>query len=112
MHNKEIKSGDYYSDSKRVVELIINIYESNFVSGESKHDYYCGITNNIEDNLKKHNIKNHLVVCKCQDAKIAAEAEDSLGKAGFDIGDVNHGGNGGAEDSVYVYMFKKSDRKV
>lgn len=35
MHNKEIKSGDYYSDSKRVVELIINIYESNFVSGES-----------------------------------------------------------------------------
>lgn len=69
-------------------------------------DYYCGITNNIEENRARHKVP-HLVVYQCKDADTAAEVEELLGSL-FDIGDSKNRGNGGAPDSVYVYLCYKS----
>ena len=69
-------------------------------------DYYCGITNNIEDNRARHNVP-HLAVFQCKDAETAAEVEEMLGEY-FDIGDPVYKGNGGKSNSVYVYLCYKS----
>ena len=70
-----------------------------------KGDYYVGITN-IEENRTRHNVP-HIAVYQCKDADIAATVEEMLGKD-FDIGDPPHRGNGGREDSVFVYICYKS----
>lgn len=69
-------------------------------------DYYCGITNNIEENRARHRVP-HLVVYQCKDADAAAEVEEML-RDFFDIGDPIYMGNGGTPDSVYVYLCYKS----
>ena len=74
--------------------------------------YYCGITNDPDRRKEQHESElgetiNYLCVCKCASSEIAGEVEELMAKKGFDIGDVDFGGNGGAEDSVYVYLFKK-----
>lgn len=85
------------------------LYEYCRNKNESKNDYYCGVTNDIENNLARHDIDSYLVGYECDTAEIAAQAEELLGKMGFDIGQVGHGGNGAAEDSVYVYMYRKTE---
>lgn len=69
-------------------------------------DYYCGITNNIEENRTRHRVP-HLVVYQCKDADTAAEVEEMLGGF-FDIGDSRYRGNGGNPNSIYVYLCYKS----
>lgn len=71
-----------------------------------KGDYYVGITNNIEENRARHDVP-HLAVYQCKDADTAAKVEEILGKD-FDIGDPLYRGNGGKEDSVFVYICYKS----
>lgn len=75
-------------------------------SSTGKGDYYVGITNNIEENRTRHNVP-HVAVYQCKDADTAAIVEKMLGKD-FDIGDPPHRGNGGREDSVFVYICYKS----
>lgn len=73
----------------------------------NKMDFYCGITSNIEDNLKRHNVKGYAVCVLCKSYEIASEVEKKLGEMGFDIGNPPHKGNGGNPDSCIVYMIEK-----
>lgn len=67
-----------------------------------KHDYYCGITNNVEENRIRHNVP-HIAVFKCRNSETAAQIEEMLG-LDYDIGNPQYTGNGGRDDSVFVYM--------
>lgn len=80
------------------------------VSDGDKDNYYCGITSENEktNTLKRHKIESFLAIVNTGSQTVAAEVEEELGKEGFDIGEVDHGGNGGNEDSILVYMFKKT----
>lgn len=80
--------------------------------GERASDYYCGVTNDVIKNLARHNIDCYFSASRCDTAEIAAEVEERLGEMGFDIGGVEHGGNGAAEDSVYVYMYRKTSTTI
>lgn len=80
-----------------------------FDDDPNRCQFYCGITNDIKQNLSRHNISGYVACCQCASFDIARKVEEELGKAGFDIGDLNRGGNGGVEDSVYVYMVKKEN---
>lgn len=77
-------------------------------------NFYCGITCNIRDNYTRHKNdefegKNFEYICiyKCKTSKIAAKVEQLLKHKGFDCGDTNTFGNGGNEESKYVYIFRK-----
>ena len=102
------KNFKHYKEIVQIVEFMNDSYISRRYSGERRDDYSCGVTNDIENNLARHNIDSYLVGYECDTAEIAAQAEELLGNMGFDIGQVGHGGNGAAEDSVYVYMYRKT----
>lgn len=111
----EIRMKNPIDFTKVTIDEILSYFKCKFrIDVESdknpnKKEYYCGITNNIKQNLLRHNISRYLVCCQCASFDVAKEVEEKLGREGFDIGDVKHGGNGGAEDSVYVYMVKKEE---
>lgn len=101
--------------SNKSIEEILIIFKNQYlISAKLNEDpnrgqYYCGITNEISQNLSRHKIDGYLICGRCASFDIAQKVEEELGAAGFDIGEVCHGGNGGSEDSVYVYMVKKED---
>lgn len=98
--------------ANQIAELMEEVYKSNFKYGETKNDYYCGITQeDVSDNLTRHRITHYLVAYQCDNAEIAAEVETILGQKGFNIGDAD-GGNGGNNQSVVVYMYKISEDTV
>lgn len=102
---------DFSNNSvSRIIGHFNTIYTTLFVPGENKDDYYCGITSENEETntLERHQIESFSTIVKTGSQTVAAEVERKLGEEGFDIGDVDYGGNGGNEDSILVYMFKKT----
>lgn len=93
-----------------IINYFNSIYTALFVPGENKDNYYCGITSENEktNTLARHQIESFSTIVKTGSQTVAAEVEEKLGEEGFDIGDVKRGGNGGNEDSILVYMFKKT----
>lgn len=91
-----------------VLDCVVTCPEAHFA------DCYVGITNDMDANYSRH--KNdefkgkdfdYICIYECDTAEIAAEVEKLMQKGGFDIGDTTKKGNGGVEDSKYVYMFLK-----
>ena len=79
-----------------------------------KSEFYCGITNDMDANYSRH--KNaefkgkefeYVSIYQCDNAETAAQVENLMRLKHFDCGDTTTFGNGGADDSVFVYMFKK-----
>ena len=99
-------------NAKQIFELMRQRFLGVHSEGEYLDAYYCGITNNVEENLRRHNIAQYLVACRCDNANIAAEVERLLHDTGFDTGNTDVPGNGGTDDSVIVYMYKKSDETI
>lgn len=94
------------------VEEIVEFFKIIFLkNGEKAHDYYCGITNNIENNLQRHHIEEYDACVDCGTYEKSSQVEKELGEFGFDIGSPNNpAGNGGAEDSTIVYMVRKIEQ--
>lgn len=84
------------------------LYEQNRVSVDtSKKTFYCGITNDIQRRENEHNAE-FLQYVKCENKDEATELERLLGEEGFDIG--RNYGNGASDDSIYTYIYMKTDR--
>lgn len=110
-----IKSG-FGLTSKTITQYMVYDYVRYCVAHgmSGKQFFYCGISNNMDANYSRH--KNdefkgsdfeYVSIYKCCDSETAAEVELLLRKDGFDCGDTDTFGNGRAEDSVFIYMFKK-----
>lgn len=100
-----VQTGCGYT-AEQIVNLMENIYQMHFQTGETRNDYYCGVTQrDVRDNLNRHNIERYLAAFICDNADIAAQAESLLHEAGFNTGAVANG-HGGNEDSVVIYMYK------
>lgn len=98
--------------ANQIAELMEDVYTSTFKYGETKKDYYCGITQeDVSDNLARHHITRYLVAYQCDNAETAADVETILGQKGVNIGDAD-GGNGGNDQSVVVYMYKITEETV
>lgn len=97
---------------KLTEEQILNTFEYIFSESKlsnSKSDFYCGITDDLDRRAKEHNIKKYCFTLKLQTFEDAKEIEKQLSSIGFDCG--NQLGNGN-EKSVYVYMcYKDSEFK-
>lgn len=77
-------------------------YMSNFKYGETKRNYYCGITNDLERRAKEHNA-NFILTKEMKSFEEAKIVEEALHAKGYCTG--KQLGNGD-EDTVYVYMYK------
>lgn len=102
--------------SDQIVQLICGKYDEIFKSGENKHDYYCGITNDLDIRMEAHRNKDFSIVdnkvyaWNCSTATIAADVEKRLGDLGFDIGNTATVGNGGVHSFSIVYLLKKGKK--
>lgn len=66
--------------------------------------YYCGITNDIERRENEHSA-DYLGYVNCKTFETAKKLESMMHGAGFDTGaQLGHG----QEDSIYVYVYKKT----
>lgn len=77
-------------------------YMNNFKYGETKRNYYCGITNDLERRAKEHNT-TFITTAKVNSFEEAKIVEEALHKKGYCTGKQLGNGN---EDTVHVYMYK------
>ena len=68
------------------------------------YNYYCGITNNIEVRQNQHNAQ-FLGYVETFNVTAARIIEILMNYFGYDTG--RRAGNGGKENSVYVYIYRK-----
>lgn len=106
MRNLVTKPSNYSKKTvEEIVAFFVSIYYSEYHLGTSRDDYYCGITCDIENNMRRHNIKGYTACVECGSFEVSSKVEAKLGEKGFDIGNPsNPEGNGGTEDSTIVYM--------
>ena len=94
--------------NNQICELFDSTYRITREPNETRNDYYCGITNNIAQNQSRHGVP-HLICVKCKDAETSAGIETMLQNMGFNIGEPRYKGNGGVDDSIFVYMCHKTE---
>lgn len=74
--------------------------------GGSYSSWYCGITENIKNRLRDHNVqeKGHwLARIECTSSKAARDVEKAL----LDLG-CDGGPGGGDDDAIYAYAYLKT----
>lgn len=115
-HNYKVIDATSFSIDQ-FVKLVNEQYLSyfNFNKDKTKHDYYCGITNNLDKRMEEHRCNDFEIVddrvfaWNCENVDVAAEVEKRLDKLGFDIGNTKTLGNGGVENSTIVYLLAKGN---
>lgn len=90
------------------VQRFNQVYLRNRKTGDSKYNFYCGITNDIERREGEHNTSFLYYVIN-NDADSAKELEAALHDEGYDTGDKV--GNG-TDESIYVYIYRKTQTTV
>lgn len=75
------------------------------ISGGSLSDYFCGMTNNPDRRRREHGALRLLQSTKCSDKDCARDLMRQLADAGFEVDkDIMSG----QDDSLYVYVYKKT----
>lgn len=75
--------------------------------GDTKSDFYCGITNDLERRCAEHNIEDVLYSVEAKPFDTAKKLEKMLHNEGYDTGEQT--GNG-TSDSTIVYMYRKTTK--
>lgn len=88
---------------EKAVQKFNQVYLNKHKPGDSKYNFYCGITNDIKRREGEHNT-SFLYYVSSNNANAAKELEAALHDEGYDTGD--QVGNG-SDDSIYVYMYRK-----
>lgn len=98
--------------AKEVFEYLKNQYLFNCKTGDSRKNFYCGITYDVDLRMLQHEDDDkkeikHCVAYLCDTNEIAADVEAMMKDNGFDTGDTDTYNNGGKEFSRYIYMYRK-----
>lgn len=91
--------------SMTVEERVKDFIKRAELNGGKLSDYFCGMTNNPERRRREHGALKLLGSTKCSDKDCARDLMRQLAKAGFDV---NKDIMSGQDDSVHVYMYKKT----
>ena len=89
------------------IEEIVKFFISKTVNthGGKASNYYCGMTNNRERRRMEHGVSELLCSTECSDKECARNLMRQLAEAGFDVDkDIMSG----QDDSIHVYVYKKS----
>lgn len=80
------------------------VYERNKLFGNTKQNFYCGITKDLGQRNSQHDVSRVLYSVTADSFDAAKELEVALHKEGYDTGaQLGHG----VEDSKTVYMYRK-----
>jgi len=91
------------------IKLFNDTYGRYRQPGDTKFDFYCGITKDLKQRNRQHEVDNVLVSVTAGSFETAAKLEKALQEEGYDVG----GGAGhGIEESVIVYMYRKGPDTV
>lgn len=104
---------DRIVDGEEAFHLLTNEFGKIKGDIESPSNFYCGITNDLVDRKYKHehdDYQDNEIECvyavKCISSDVASRVEGVMRSVGFNIGEVKKGGNGKADDSDYVYIYR------
>lgn len=94
---------------EETVKWFNSIFDVNKGENDSKMDFYCGITNDIERRRAEHNVSSFLGITECDSFDTAKKLESRMKDEGYDTGKQLENGN---EDFIYVYLYKKVKNKT
>ena len=109
------KTDKSYTNSLGVISDYLNLQYSNMkLNGDKSSDFYCGITNDVVARKAAHERDDYagkkialMVAVQCKNADVAERVEKKMhDEYGFYIGETQTMGNGAAEDSDYVYIYR------
>ena len=89
---------------RETVEWFDRIFELNKAQGDTRYNFYCGITSDVDERRRQHNVNQFLGTTRCDTFETAKRLESEMHNAGYDTGKQLGNGN---EDSVYWYVYKK-----
>lgn len=78
-------------------------------TSDTKFNFYCGITNDLERRNREHNISNIVYWVSADSFEAASNLEKALRKEGYDTGKKT---GIGTQDSTIVYMYRKTTSTV
>lgn len=92
--------------ANEIVDYLVELYPFLECKANRKN-VYIGATGNVDDRLRRHNAGpgEFLFCAKTAHRNVAAKVEEIAGGLGFEIGKVQHGGNGTNSFSIYVYAY-------
>ena len=93
---------------EEAVQKFNQVYLNKRKPGDSKYNFYCGITNDIERREGEHNT-SFLYYVSSNNANVATALEAALHDEGYDTRD--QVGNG-TDESIYVYIYRKTPTTV
>ena len=106
------KANGHSADS--VAGMLEAWYNAHRSTDDSKDRFYCGMARDPEERISDHEREDHAgrdiqlaVAYECDSMEIAGEVETLMRQRQFDIGMTCREANGAAEDSKYVYLYRK-----
>ena len=106
--NMEDRSIDCKSyTAEEIISLLFDIYPELQNHQRKRKHVYIGMTNDIKRRTLEHNISIDEIIFYAQTAnqRVAAKVEELAKELGFEIGEVEHGGNGTNSYSIYIYAY-------
>lgn len=94
-----------YFSLEQLVQIFNELYQLHKQEGDTKQNFYCGITHDLHERNLGHKIDDSEIICHIRVASFAQarEVETALHEAGFNTGDQL---NNGIESTKIVYMFR------
>ena len=91
-------------NKQEAVALFNDAYEKNKQHWDTKQNFYCGITKDLEQRNSQHDVNKVLCFVEANTFDAAKELEAALHDEGFDTGaQLGHG----VEESKIVYMYRE-----
>ncbi len=100
-----MKGVTVYFSLEQLVQIFNELYQLHKQEGDTKQNFYCGITHDLHERNLGHKIDDSEIICHIRVASFAQarEVETALHEAGFNTGDQL---NNGIESTKIVYMFR------
>ena len=91
----------------QVVTIFNYEYEQHRLDGDSRNDFYCGITHDLKERNDGHKIDDSEIICHIRTSSFddAKAVEAALEREGFNVG--GKVGNGIPQTTI-VYMYRRT----
>ena len=93
--------------AKEIILLLFDLFPELQNNRKMRRRVYLGATNDVERRAREHKIPVDKIIFCAQTAnqRVAAKVEELAKELGFNIGNVDHGGNGTNSHSIYIYAY-------
>lgn len=95
-----------------IADRLVDYYTAERHSGDTRNQFYCGVTYDVDIRMSEHEEKDQKTYHKClgilcRTETIAETVEGIMRDKGFCIGKSDKQGNGAKNFSRYVYLYRR-----